>query len=537
MSAEETKWTIAAAAFKVDENSTSVSNAVSTLLPQSIMDNLTIGEKRTISADEEFSRFCTKKKTERISLYLQLESAVKTRDALVLQNLSASSLKSKIKAEEKKIAEIKENIKQNIRDVEQAEKDIDLKEKSFNEKKELTEFQKYLHLFKGLVTSEDNSLGEEKIVMYGSSGNNGERTLYSPSSDISELEYSDPDFSKRVYGVGINSLLTGKVKVTGDFIFVTCDLYLYPEGKSICTVSEIGTLDDLDFIARSIAHNLSPEISASLPVKIIFSVEPEEAAANISFVVDDVVNSDLSRPYVLDSGVHFIRFDAPGFQTVSTSYFFEGNGVYNISVMMKESHSSNLTITFPETYFGKLTLNGEPAGTFDEENRFSEISVNNKKILGVFVSDGESQGFFSVSEKRVKEGAHIFVKPKIYDKSAYIDKRRKWMYGSYSVLLCSLLGTVYTSGTLKNMARYYNGRVETLLNDDSDNIDFQKRLKEVEFLEEYYEKALKYQKANQITSGISIAAGVWFGYELIRYFIAADSVLPVSAKEDKTNKD
>ena len=111
------------------------------------------------------------------------------------------------------------------------------------------------------------------------------------------------------------------------------------------------------------------------------------------------------------------------------------------------------------------------------------------------------------------------------------------MYGSYSVLLCSLLGTVYTNGTLKNMARYYNQRVDVLSNQDVNNIDYEKRLEEIEFLEEYYEKALKYQKANQITSGISIAAGVWFGYELIRYFIAADSVLPVSAKEDKKNKD
>ena len=537
VSAEEAKWTIGAVAFKVDENSTSVSTAVSTLLPQSIMDNLSIGDTRTISFDEDFSRFRAKKKTERISLYLQLESAVKTRDSLVLQNLSPSSLKNKIKAEEKKIGEIKEKINQNIKDVEEAEKEIALKENTFQEKKDLTEFQKYLHLFKGLVTSEGNGPGEEKIVFYGSSGNSGEKSLYCPSSDISELEYSNPDFAKKVYGEGINSLLTGKIKVTGDFIFVTCDLFLYPEGKSICTVSEIGTLDDLDFIASSIAHNLSPEISASLPVKVSFSVEPEEAAKGISFVVDDVVNSDLSRPYVLDSGVHFIRFDAPGFQTVSTSYFFEGNGVYNVSIKMKESHSSNLTISFPKTFLGKLTLNGEPAGTFDEENHFSEISVNNKKILGVFVSDGESQGFFSVSEKLVKEGAHIYVKPKVFDKSTYIDKRRKWMYGSYSVLLCSLLGTVYTNGTLKNMARYYNQRVDVLSNQDVNNIDYEKRLEEIEFLEEYYEKALKYQKANQITSGISIAAGVWFGYELIRYFIAADSVLPVSAKEDKNNKD
>ena len=290
VSAEEAKWTIGAVAFKVDENSTSVSTAVSTLLPQSIMDNLSIGDTRTISFDEDFSRFRAKKKTERISLYLQLESAVKTRDSLVLQNLSPSSLKNKIKAEEKKIGEIKEKINQNIKDVEEAEKEIAFKENTFQEKKDLTEFQKYLHLFKGLVTSEGNGPGEEKIVFYGSSGNSGEKSLYCPSSDFSELEYSNPDFAKKVYGEGINSLLTGKIKVTGDFIFVTCDLFLYPEGKSICTVSEIGTLDELDFIASSIAHNLSPEISASLPVKVSFSVEPEEAAKGISFVVDDVVN-------------------------------------------------------------------------------------------------------------------------------------------------------------------------------------------------------------------------------------------------------
>ena len=45
-----------------------------------------------------------------------------------------------------------------------------------------------------------------------------------------------------------------------------------------------------------------------------------------------------------------------------------------------------------------------------------------------------------------------------------------------------------------------------------------------------YDEAYKYQLAMNITRGVAIGCGVFWGYELIRYLIAANSVLPQKAK-------
>ena len=48
-----------------------------------------------------------------------------------------------------------------------------------------------------------------------------------------------------------------------------------------------------------------------------------------------------------------------------------------------------------------------------------------------------------------------------------------------------------------------------------------------------YEDAIKWQKAKNITMGISIGCGVLFAEELVRYLISANSVIPKQAKKIK----
>ena len=47
-----------------------------------------------------------------------------------------------------------------------------------------------------------------------------------------------------------------------------------------------------------------------------------------------------------------------------------------------------------------------------------------------------------------------------------------------------------------------------------------------------YSEAKKWQTASNVTAGISIGCGVWFVYELVRYLIAANQVLPATASTD-----
>ena len=80
------------------------------------------------------------------------------------------------------------------------------------------------------------------------------------------------------------------------------------------------------------------------------------------------------------------------------------------------------------------------------------------------------------------------------------------MYASYSLFMVSLIPTFYTYGNYNNYINLYKNY----------QID--------------YETAKKWQDATNVTRIISISCGVLWGYELVRYLIAANSVLPQTAR-------
>lgn len=501
--ADDSVWMIACDRFSSVGKDTSVSNALGELLPNLILENLEEGKSRTISPEENFSRIAYKLKNDRVSLFLQLEAALKTRDSLLLKDVNEAGLKKILRDEEKKIEEIREKINQNIAELKEAEEKSysESVESMFSEKIQLSEGQKYLKLFKGLVSTENNDAEEETVSLYG---NNDSHFVSSASEN-----YVSRDFIKQMQSSGIKALLTGKIKIMGDFMMVTSELYMYPSAKVISTVTEVGNVSDSDLMARNMARALSPVISASFPVDVYFTVTPEEALEKFTFVVDDVVYNDISQKIVLDAGVHSIRFDSPGFRTASTSYFFEGNRSYHVEVEMKEDFLTQMEIKFPASVYGSFTLNGAPAGNITSENSSAKISVNGTQILGNFISDDGPQGFFFIPEKLVENFNVISVKPKLFDKSEYIDKRRKMMYTSYSVFLISLLGSIFIQGnqTSVSQALYIN----------PDNMKLQNDLD-------------VWNKAYLGAFGVTICSGGWFIFELTRYFLAADTVLPVKAK-------
>ena len=108
----------------------------------------------------------------------------------------------------------------------------------------------------------------------------------------------------------------------------------------------------------------------------------------------------------------------------------------------------------------------------------------------------------------VYDGNYVSINPKPMDRMAYIDKRRKIMYGAYSAFILSLIPTFYTYGNYQNYVNLYK-------NNQAD-----------------YEMAEKWQTATNVTRFITIGCGVFWGYELVRYLIAANSVLPQNARKE-----
>ncbi|MBR7064118.1 MAG: hypothetical protein IKI31_03075 [Treponema sp.] len=100
------------------------------------------------------------------------------------------------------------------------------------------------------------------------------------------------------------------------------------------------------------------------------------------------------------------------------------------------------------------------------------------------------------------ENASLVASLKNFDKDLYINQRRKRMYGAYSALVISLMGTFFTMGNRNSL----------LPGDASFNA---------------------WNVATYSFIGTSAACGTWFIYELVRYLMAADSTLPSKAKKSK----
>ena len=242
----------------------------------------------------------------------------------------------------------------------------------------------------------------------------------------------------------------------------------------------------------------------TLPVKFVFSIEPEEAKEKLSIYVDDVLQKMENDTVSLDSGSHRIQFVSEGYKSAGVTYFFEGNKKYNIEVKFEKPVIGHIQLQLKNELPGNIYANAEPALKFDDRN--SQISINGNTILGEFITEDNETAFFYIPKKQTFDGSAVTLNPKQRDRTEYVNTRRKWMYGAYTVFMISLIPTFYTFGNFQINKDLYSKH----------QIDF--------------ETAKRWQTASNISSTISICCGVFWGIELIRYLVAANSVLPQNVK-------
>lgn len=505
---ETGKWVIAAQKFQYTRGQSegAVQSGVSEMLPSAILENLNRSLQRNVMPDEQLERNLYKLRTERQSLYLQLSSEYKKRDALVLEHYSDSKLKSAIKTEEKKIKEIQDKIDANLKDLKEQTEEATLKMNLIsnqtvkNDDEELSEFEKFRQLFKNIFVKDKSLYTPETIAFY----RNDSASLFKPSENAVKAGITSGTFEKEVVSAGINSLIVGSITGYGDYISVSAELFLYPGAKSAGIVTEIGSTNDMELISSSIAMQLLPLITNAMPVELIIEIFPATAAANSEIYIDDVLQSNDTNNLILDSGVHNIQFISKNYRTAGTSYYFEGNKRYSIQVNFEELKIGNIQIGLKKNIPGEIYANGVKAIPVTDTK--SQISIDGNAILGEFIAENGETSFYYIPKKNVLDGNFVKINPKPMDRMSYIDTRRKWMYGAYSVFMLSLIPAFYTDGQFKNKYQLYNkGQID-------------------------YSEAHAYQTAMNITRGIAIGCGVFWGYELVRYLIAANSVLPQKAK-------
>lgn len=491
-------------------------------MPSLILEQLAENLRRRPRAQEILDRQLYELQKKRISLFLELSKEVQTRDSILLYDYSEKVLGNKLKVQDKKIAEISAKLKDNLSEVErlkakyesEIQKDIQ-REKDISDGRIVDvkdEGNSFSEIFKGFISGSRNEelVSLENVQFYG----NNVTQLYEASEDKKACGYTSYEFEKGCVDSRINGLLTGTITSYGNFISVAVVMYQYPGCKVIGNAMEVGSKDELKNIARSLAMQLTPKISDSMPVMLRFKVMPEEARNNLVVSVDDIIHKDIGNELILESGVHTIMFSSNGFDTVSTSYNFSGNREFDVQVNMKVSSQGECYFRFSKSFEGNLYANGIYSGSISEESPYGKISINNKDILGHFVTKDGLPADFIIKKDILEDGKHFVVKGKPFDKSDYIEKRRRWMYGSYSVLICSLLPTFYCYGNSHASAMAFN---------NDRNIS--------------YDEAKQWQTASNVTMGISGVCGVFFVYELIRYLKAANSVLPYEAKTAKNIND
>lgn len=505
---EDGKWVIAAQKFIYARGQTknAVTSNIEETIPINILEKISRSLERNIMPNERFERENYKLRTERQSLYLQLSSEYKKRDSLVLNNYSDMRMKSELKAAEKKIKQIQEKLEKNIAEqkekYEKAEAQMHLAagEVDDDDNVELNEAELVKNLIKNIFEQSEDLITEENIALYKDSV----ESLFKTTVKVKETDYTEPLFEKEVVSSGINGLITGQITSYGDFISVAVDLYNYPGAKKIGSVMEVGEIKELDLITSEISRQILPMIVNTLPVKFVFSIEPEEAKEKLSIYVDDVLQKMENDTVSLDSGSHRIQFVSEGYKSAGVTYFFEGNKKYNIEVKFERPVIGHIQLQLKNELTGNIYANAEPALKFDDRN--SLISINGNTILGEFITEDNETAFFYIPKKQTFDGSAVTLNPKPRDRTEYVNTRRKWMYGAYTVFMISLIPTFYTFGNFQINKDLYSKH----------QIDF--------------ETAKRWQTASNISSTISICCGVFWGIELIRYLVAANSVLPQNVK-------
>ena len=325
------KWVIAAQKFQYTRGQTegAVQSGVSEMLPSAILENLNRSLQRNVMPDEQLERTLYKLRSERQSLYLQLSSEYKKRDALVIENYSDTKLKSEIKTEEKKIKEIQDKIDKNLKDLKEQNDETSRKmalisQHAIENDDELSEIEKFQQLFKNIFIKDKSLYTTETIGFY----RNDSATLFKPSENAIKAGTTSGTFEKEVVSASINSLIVGSITGYGDYISVSAELFLYPGAKSAGVVTEIGSTNDMELITSSIAMQLLPLITNAMPVELKIEMLPVTAAANAEIYIDDVLQTNDTNNLILDSGVHNIQFISKNYRTAGTSYYFEGNKKY-----------------------------------------------------------------------------------------------------------------------------------------------------------------------------------------------------------------
>lgn len=491
-------WILAAIPFEFEnvDLTAEFSKAIAEDIPSLILEQVSSQAIRVPSAREILNRNRDELRTERLALFLELSKAEKTRDSIVLQNVTEKKMKKLLEAQEAVISElhkkISENLQKNDRSGKNATDDILKEESFFDAPKGPRDFF---------------ASGQEPISIY----NDDPSKLFTLPKDVSSTDYSGYAFENAVNSAKIKGLISGSIRAYGGYAAVTAELHLYPGGTLSATVTEVGLLSSPLQLARNLARSLMPQIANNPPVVLQIAVEPPEAFQKVVVGLDGIIFPSVPNSLVTDRGMHELSFEAEGFRNAYVSYSFSEKNSYKIDVSMIPENPKTVSIRLVNPVPGIFSSDAVNSFSLSPEDPETQISVDGRPVIGHFTSEHDISSFFYISEAMLAKNDSFEIDALDYDVGENIEKRRRKMYTAYSALIMSLPFSFYNYGTFVNKL---NGNASGIV--DADEV------------ERWRNRAL-------VCVGISTSLGVVFAYQLVRYLFSTNAVLPqtVDASEKK----
>ncbi len=393
-------WVLAAEAFSGDE-------AVGTLMPSLILDSIPASLVRSVSDREQIFRELLSLEKEQASYSSSLDKLLRERDSVIFTTKEASARRDKIADYEKKIAQERERLQENL---EQQEK-VESGEVVFE------------HL-------------EENVVLWKKDSG----SLYTKSGT------SEP--------TDIRALITGSVQVRQGFMYVKAGLVIYP-GTIVCNeVVAAGTIADAADIAEELASAFVDTIVNATPVSLKFSIEPAVAKKKAEVTVDGMPVQNPEMPHNYQSGIHTITIEAPGYEKQMFTRDFSDATQYQIDAFLPLQNSVNLQLTAlsPDGTTAEdatVWIAGKNAGIAP-----ANVTVNGRQVLGLLQGPDGVPTYFALDTGGRNMSANILMREE--SSQSRIEKSRKNLYTSYGLLLMSLPFTFYFYGRMNDAAYAYN---------------------------------------------------------------------------------
>lgn len=482
ISAQDSDWIVAASPFTLETDIESLSPqmqktaaALQYDLPMLILSRLSDSLERTLLPDEVYRRELYELQSKMQNLLSEYAAALKARDQQLFTAVAEKNLSVKIAENEKKIETAANKISDNFAAQET------LKKKYENQRITAVSANK-----------------RERVVLYKDSSNN----LFTYDSQ----KVSKEDLESLINKEKIRGLISGSIKIAGEYLLVVSSLRTYPI-ESISPQYEIMIhLTETDFAASEISSHVMALISNTLPSLVRFALYPEEDAQQASVFVSDVFLKGSSSSTLLLRGIYSIRIECPGYETVSFAYPILQNTEYNFTVNLKKQSLFPVVVSNTYETPGTMFLNAVSYGTLP-----ASITVNGKQYLGEFASEQGWSNFFVYNSKFAQDQQSLNLTYANKDITKLIDKSRKRLYISYAAVVCALPVYFYSDAVYKKMLS-----AQTL------NIPVSGSLS-------------SWQAASSISLGAVAVLGVNMGIQLALYLADANKILPKEQLKEKGN--